>query len=1316
MTEPLDRTTATGVDLGRSAPSLEGELDTVDASGMATMTAGGVDSLGRVKRASATSTGRGSGRNRELAPLELGARVGDYVLEQRLGAGGMGEVFAARHVRTDELVALKTLSSTTATRLYRFKREFRALADVSHRNLIRLYELVVPDVGQTSSASLDSISELPDEHDGLAFFTMELLDGEPFVDWLRGELPDGVLPDLRRLNLGLRQLVEGLVHLHAHDCIHRDIKPSNVLVTTDDRVVVLDFGLVSELSGPDKGITRDGQLLGTPSYMAPEQAIAQRVSAAADHYAIGVMLYQCLTGKLPFHGSAMQQLVEKQSGRVPDPRSEVADVPDAIADLCMRLMAREPEDRPTSQQLLEFVRAKRSTPSPGAGAPSQVFVGRKAELAELHAAVDELQRGPSTEAVIVHLRGPSGAGKSVLIRQLRSELPEHRLAVLQGRCREREIVPYKGVDALIDSLSAYLRNLSPDDRASLRPSDLDALTRVFPVLGEIWDATDEQILGLNEARALGWTTLRKLLERTATREPIILHIDDFQWADLDSVQLLEALVASPGSPRIMLLISYRTAADGEPETPALRHLLASDVLSGPRVRKLDLPPLSSDDAQALADALLTAGNKRGDMQLLRTRAAAIALRSAGNPLFIAQMALGGRELESSDADLDHVIRRRIADFDEPRRRVLELIAVYGGPMPALLAVELCPTAGIGHIASLCELGLLVRDGEQVDARDERVEVADDRVRVLVLDAMPEHERVELHARIGARLLAMHDGAPSGDALFLVVNHLNAGRQGQLDDARRLELVRLNYAAGKLALESTAWTTARDVLEHAHALIEPWLPTARSGAGEHALCVDVEFARAQALISLEQPEGDAAIEQLLTWQLSISDYCRVTQWYAWHLFPTTRWDECVAFGRRVLPRLGFSVPRSSWLRAIISAVTGWRRLMRLGVDRIHTLPPITDERIHAALEIILIVSAQARATDIKLHLTLVGVHARLLARHGFHDGAGVALANLGMLAAALGKTERAKQLCEYAQALPDKRSVPIHAQSAAQAIEVWAVPLFRPAREALAITQQIYARLCEVAPKSQVGAVSVAWAFTQLFAGVPLAEANRFLVADQARHEGHMIAVVEGVLEVSRRCVDALIHGRTRPSLTDELPGLNDYYSDTVIPVFEALVDVLHGDYEAGWRWTSKVTRANERKIGPIWPTPALALLSVICMTERWDSHASERRRMKRISKRHRATAKQWAGRCEANYGPMLDIIDGELASRESRHDDAVNCLERARASAEAGQLTWLAALACERLAAAAKRRGHLTLAETAQENARKAYLRWGASAIVRRFA
>jgi serine/threonine protein kinase len=199
-------------------------------------------------------------------------RLGRYRLERRIGAGGMGEVFRARHVETGDEVALKTLSSTTATRLYRFKREFRALADVSHRNLIRLYELVVPE-------------------EGTAFFTMELLDGRPFVEWVRGSTPAGTLPDLERLEQALRQLVEGVHHLHTHGCIHRDLKPSNVLVTGEGRVVVLDFGLVSELSEPDRGITRDQQILGTPSYMAPEQALAKPVGPAADWYAVGVMLF-----------------------------------------------------------------------------------------------------------------------------------------------------------------------------------------------------------------------------------------------------------------------------------------------------------------------------------------------------------------------------------------------------------------------------------------------------------------------------------------------------------------------------------------------------------------------------------------------------------------------------------------------------------------------------------------------------------------------------------------------------------------------------------------------------------------------------------------------------------------------------------------------------------------------------------------------------------------------------------------------------------------------------------------------------------------
>lgn len=1331
----FESSTSTGVGYPESQDGQEtiegspGESVTGDGAAVATQTvfgppAGASKSSRSVER-----------RSREQPGLAIGARLGDYVLERRLGVGGMGEVFAARHVGSNELLALKTLSSTSATRLYRFKREFRVLADVAHRNLVRLYELVVPDQipGATNSDTSDSS---PPEvsvsvsgssgrfQQGLAFFTMELLDGEPFVDWVRDRAPAGspVTPVLlERIEQGIRQLVEGVHHLHARDCIHRDIKPSNVLVTSDGRVVVLDFGLVSELSDPDKGITRDGQLLGTPSYMAPEQATGQRVGTAADYYAIGVMIYQALTGHLPFRGSMMQQLVEKQSGVTPDPRAVVDGVPDWLGDLCVRLLAREPEDRPTGQELLDHVRDSQAPSNgvAGGGETSQVFVGRRAELASLRAAMHELIERRKT--VLVHLRGRSGNGKSTLARRFRAELREDQVVVLHGRCRERELIPYKGVDAVIDSLSAYLRNLPFEAREQLRPSDLDALVRVFPVLDEIWDTTQEQLLGLNEARALGWATLRKLLEHVAEARPIVMHIDDFQWADLDSVQLLSALLRPPQSPPIMLLISYRSETQ---DSDALRALLADEVLAGPDVRSIELEALTSADAQELAASLL-GPDPRADADARRARASAIALRSRGSPLFIAQMALGGRELESTDADLDHVIVRRLSELDEAAQRLLEVVAVFAGPMPSALALELCPAASEAQLATLCEMGLFVRERESFeDQGGDRIEATHDRVREVVLARLSEAERTRLHREIGARLLADHGNdiaaAIESDGLFTLVNHLDAG-MGEvetLDPQQRMQLVRLNYAAGKRALESTAWIAARRYLTVACQLIEPWLERARGGEGETELCVDVVFARAQAEIALENPEGDALIEQLLGWSLSMHDYCRVAHWYAWHLFPTTRWAESVEFGRKVLPRLGFRIPRrTSWIRAALSYLWGWRAIRKVGLERIHELPEITDERVQAGIDIIMITGAQARAFDLELHFALTGWHGRLLARHGFHDGAGVALTSLALSLAALGYTDRAQQLVELTRELPSHRSISVLAQAATQAIEVWALPIFNPAKLALASTEQAYARACAVAPKTQIGAIMVAVAFTQYLASVSLPNFLKFLQADATRHEGSMPALMDDLRTIMRRNVEVLMRGRTQTDhdLAADLPALTDYYKTIVVPIFQALLEVLLGEYERAWTLVTSLSRGQERQIGPIWLSPAHAMLGVICMSERWQAVSSaERRRMNGLTRRYRATCKRWAGRCADNYAPMLAIVEAEIAGRSGNHDAAITELERARSIATAGELTWLSALASERLAKLAQRRGHATVARAAWDDAREAYASWGATAVVRR--
>lgn len=789
-----------------------------------------VSDAGRTRNARASDAGRttrdrGPLSNRVVDPSRLAGR---FTVGRALGAGTFGVVVEAQEEGRSAPVALKKLSLEDAGALYDFKQEFRGLADVVHPNLVALHEL---------------FSDGPD-----LYLSMELVDGVGFLDHVHGVLRigeadaatiaiaatstfDTTIPsvegtlldggttsestlrvaagaagaaaalDLDRLRPALRQLAEGIAAIHRAGKLHRDLKPSNVLVTAEGCLKILDFGLIASL--PARASSRrevERRIVGTPGYMSPEQAMSSALSPASDWYSLGVMLYEALTGRLPISGSTSEILNNKVTLDPPDPRLLVANLPNDLADLCVGLLQRRPSDRPSEAAILAALGAA-AVDSGGrrdTWADVLPFVGRDHHLAILEDAFGAARRG---KAVTLQVHGTAGMGKSALLRRFHDDVADRDGAVvLEGRCYERESVPYKGVDSLIDALTQHLRQLPPGEAARLVPHDIQALARVFPVLLHVdairrapkrADAPDPL-----ELRRRAFGALRELLARMASVQPLIVWIDDLQWGDADSAALLLDLLdpsiddenptRRSGAPALLLIASYRTEDAATIElVRVLRERLARGEI-GSDVRELMVGPLVHREARALARVLL-AGEAEGGA------AEQIATESGGSPLFVHELARHVRTRNPADAalgapgyiSLHQVLTARLARLAPDARRLLESIAVAGRPIPQS---TVCYAAEIEHGAQLLAVlrsEHLIRSRAAIDRADQegganstrpwRAEHADvecfhDRIRETVVASLSAEDTTARHAGLADALEA--EGGEDIDALF--VHLLGAG--------------------------------------------------------------------------------------------------------------------------------------------------------------------------------------------------------------------------------------------------------------------------------------------------------------------------------------------------------------------------------------------------------------------------------------------------------------------------------------------------------------------------------------------------------------
>jgi tRNA A-37 threonylcarbamoyl transferase component Bud32 len=811
-----------------------------------------------------------------------------FELRGTLGTGGAGVVHRAFDRELGREVALKVLRQASGRDLYRFKREFRALADLIHPNLVALHELFADG----------------DEW----YFTMELVEGVGFIDWVRPSAwptagvvrgrPDIIAAplDVDRLRAALVQLVDALVALHACGKLHRDLKPSNVLVTDAGRVVLLDFGLVSEQLEQHP----EHLAVGTPVYMSPEQAADHQLTAASDWYGLGVMLYEALSGRRPFEGAAEQVMRRKQSELPLAPRTLAPGIPDDLERLCLALLRAAPADRPDGPAILAWLGAapSPSTREMGRATLRGPFVGRQRELDSLRRALSDCRR----HGVAVFVHGATGIGKSALVRRFLDEVAAEAL-VLEGRCYERESVPYKLLDTVVDSLATVLVGFEPDELAAVLPRELPSLARLFPVLRRVpriaeLIATAPTPPDPLELRQRAFGALRYVLSRLARRRIVIVSVDDLHWGDPDSAVFLVDVVHHP-EPAVLFVFAHAPEDDAGVIDQIRRP--ASGV-RGADLRDVIVGPLADAEAHQLVREI-AGGAERADE---------VVPQGAGSPLLLTELA---RSNLAAGATIEAVVGARVERLAPGARLLLIAVSVANAPVPLEVAAAAAGIVG-GHTeAALLSSERLARI-RRIDGTT-AVEPSHAHVSRAIADGLDAANRAAWHAALAAAYASAGPTTPQ-----IVVDHwLAAGEPGhaaahavpaaaQAEDALAFRRAGELY---ELALAHGEWDRARrcDLLRRrGHAL---------ACAGQ--LDASAEAYGAAAALA----EGDDTVELA---RLQIEQLLRCG-----------RLDDGLAVAQRVLHAVGLDLP-------LAARVPGRRR----GATR----PPVKSydfvERLAPALEL------------------------------------------------------------------------------------------------------------------------------------------------------------------------------------------------------------------------------------------------------------------------------------------------------------------------------------------------------------------------------
>jgi PAS domain S-box-containing protein len=1156
-------------------------------------------------------------------------------------------------------------------------------------------------------------------------------------------------------------IAASLGKFHARGLVHKDLTPAHLLVNcADGEVRLTGFGLASPLRRERQAPGPPEFIAGTLAYMAPEQTgrMNRSIDQRSDLYALGVVLYRMLTGALPFTAADPMEWVHCHIARKPVPPSErVENIPAPLSDIVMKLLAKTAEERYQTAAGLERD-LRRSAAEWEAGGriedfplgehdtPDRLLIpetlyGRAGEAAALLAAFERVVGSGAPELMLVC--GYSGIGKSAVVHELHKALVPARGLFASGKFDQyQRHIPYATPAQAFRGLIRPLLGRSEAELAGWRDAlgaalgpNAKLMTDLIPelklIIGEPPPVPELPQL---QAQSRFHLAFRHFVGVFAQADrPLALFLDDLQWLDPATLDLMEDLLTRPEMRHLLLIGAYR---DNEvDEAHPLARRLATIRKAGARVHEIRLAPLSRADIEALiGDALRCAPAEAQPLAQL------VHGKTGGNPFFAIQFlnALADEDLLAFDHgaarwrwDLGRIHAKGYTD------NVVDLVVGKLTRLPAATQAALQELACIGNVAEVATLSLVRGTSEQTvhaeleeAVRQELILRFDgayrfihDRVREAAYSQIPAERRAAAHLRIGRKLTAHTPAEKREEAIFEIVNQLNRGAALITASEEREELALLNLIAGRRAMASTAYASALIYFAAGAALLaeERW-------ERRHDLAFALELHRGEcefltgALGEAEPRLAALATRAAGTVERATLACLRIDLYTA-----LDQSGRAIAVGLDYLRHLGIDWSlKPAEEEALAEYQRIWERLGARAIEALIELPVMSDAASLATMDVLTKLEPPASHTDANLLLLITCRAVNLSLERGNCDASCIAYVRLAKTAGArFGDYQTLYRFGRLGYDLVEGRGLTRFQARTYMDFAYGVLPWTRHVRAARDLLRRAFEAADQTGDLTYAAYCGNQLNTNLLMAGEPLAEVEReaerglaFAEKVRIRFVVDRIATQLGLIRTLRGVTPTF--GSFDDAEFDEARSERRFSDNPELAYFEFLYWVrklqarfLAGDYPAA-------VAASFRAQGLLWTAgPQLEIVEfhfyaalALAQTSRSEEAGRPAATLEALAAHHRQLA-IWAANCPENFADRAALVGAEIARLGGSELAAERLYEEAIRAARAGGFVHQEALAHELAARFYAARGFEKIARLYWQDARYFYLRWGAEGKVR---